>query len=247
MATIRCRDVIFQNIQAVLFDKDGTLSDSQAFLRNLGLKRSRLLDAQIPGVQAPLLMAFGLDGEQINTAGLLAVGTRQENEIAAAAYVAETGRGWLEALEIVRLAFSEADGYLQPKAAHTPPIKGIQELLTLLSSKGIKAGILSSDSTSNVEDFVRCYGLESYVQVQMGSEKGGLAKPDPACLRQACGDLDVSPETTLVVGDSEADLLMAQNANAAGFVAVSWGWTQPIQLANADVLIDRSDEFQIVN
>ena len=246
MANVCCRDVIFKNIQAVLFDKDGTLSDSQAFLRNLGLKRSRLIDAQIPGVQDPLLMAFGADREQIKSDGLLAVGTRQENEIAAAAYVAETGRGWLEALEIVRFAFSEADGYLQPKAVHTPPFEGIQELLAMLSSQGIKVGILSSDSTANVEDFVRCYQLEPFIQVQMGSERGGLAKPDPAYLRRACECLKVSPAATLVVGDSEADLLTARNANAAGFVAVSWGWTQAVKLANVDVWIDRFDQFQIV-
>ena len=247
MAIIRCRDVIFQNIQAVLFDKDGTLSDSQAFLRNLALKRARLIDAQIPGVQDPLLMAFGADGDQINMTGLLAVGTRQENEIAAAAYVAETGRGWLESLGIVRFAFSEADGYLKRKVVHTPPFEGSQELLALLFSKGIKIGILSADSTANVEDFVQYYGLEHYVQVRIGAERGGLAKPHPACLHQACDDLNVSPEATLVIGDSQADLLVARNGNAAGFVAVTWGWTQTIQLANADVLIDRFDEIQIVD
>ncbi|MCG8367025.1 MAG: HAD family hydrolase [Pseudanabaenales cyanobacterium] len=215
-------------------------------MRNLGLKRSRLIDAQIPGVQDPLLMAFGVDGDQINADGLLAVGTRQENEIAAAAYVAETGRGWLEALEIVRFAFSEADGYLRRKAVYTPPFEGSQALLALLSSRGIKVGILSADSTANVEDFVQYYGLADYIQVQMGAERG-MAKPNPACLRQACDYLNVSPEVTLVVGDSQADLLMARNANAAGFVAVAWGRPQTVPLANADVLIDRFDEIQLVS
>ena len=192
-------------------------------------------------------MAFGADREQISADGLLAVGTRQENEIAAAAYVAETGRGWVEALELVRFAFSEADGYLKRKAIHTPPFKGSQELLALLSSKGIKVGILSADSTANVEDFVQCYGLEDYIQVQMGAERGGMAKPDPACLRLACDFLNVSPTTTLMVGDSQADLSMARNANAAGFVAVTWGWPQAIPLANVDASIDRFDEIQLVS
>ncbi|HEY9633534.1 MAG TPA: HAD family hydrolase, partial [Coleofasciculaceae cyanobacterium] len=94
MVTIRCRDVTFSNIQAVIFDKDGTLEDSQVFLRELGQKRSRIIDAQIPGIGEPLLMAFGINGDTLDPTGLMAVGSRRESEIAAAAYIAETGRGW---------------------------------------------------------------------------------------------------------------------------------------------------------
>ena len=89
MVAINCRGVIFQDIQAIIFDKDGTLEDSQEYLRNLGQKRARLIDARIPGIGEPLLMAFGINGHEINSTGLMAVGSRLENEIAAAAYIAE--------------------------------------------------------------------------------------------------------------------------------------------------------------
>ncbi len=114
------------NIQAVLFFKDSTLADVESFLKSIGQKRSRLIDAKIPGVQEPLLMAFGLEDNQINAAGLLAVGTRRK-AIAAAAYVAETGRNWVEALEIASTAFAEADQYLQRKADHTPLISALEK------------------------------------------------------------------------------------------------------------------------
>jgi phosphoglycolate phosphatase-like HAD superfamily hydrolase len=74
VVSIRCKGVTFQNIEAVLFDKDGTLANSEAFLRSLAQKRSRMIDAQFPGVQEPLLMAFGVDGERLDPAGLMAVG-----------------------------------------------------------------------------------------------------------------------------------------------------------------------------
>ena len=89
MVAINCRDVIFQDIQGIIFDKDGTLENSQEFLRNLGQKLARLIDAKIPGIGEPLLMSFGIDGQSINPTGLMAVGSRRENEIAAAAYIAE--------------------------------------------------------------------------------------------------------------------------------------------------------------
>lgn len=245
LATIKCRNVTFPNIQAVLFDKDGTLANSENFLRNLGHKRSRLIDAQIPGVGDPLLMAFGFQDDRLNPAGLMAVGSRRDNQIAAAAYVAETGRDWVESLEIVASAFDEADRYMQNKAVQTPLFEGAARLLKSLRSVGLKLGVLSSDITENVRDFVRTYQLESYVTLEMGVF-AGLSKPDPELFRQACQQLGVKPANALMVGDSQADVDMARSAGAAGCVAVSWGWTKAILPENADVAIARFDEMQAI-
>ncbi|XHX76569.1 MAG: HAD family hydrolase [Stenomitos frigidus ULC029] len=245
MTTIRCGTVQFTLIRAVLFDKDGTLADSQTFLRSLGQKRSRLIDAQIPGVQEPLLMAFGLNGDQLNPAGLLAVGTRQENEIAAAAYVAETGRDWLESLTLVRSAFTEAERVFQRKSDHTPPFEGAREVLQALTEAGILVGITSADTTENVKDFVERYELGTCVQVGLGIDSAP-GKPDPTIFYQACNLLGVSPETVLVIGDAAADMQMAKTAKAAGCVGVTWGWTQLVQLRQADTAIANFSDIQIV-
>jgi phosphoglycolate phosphatase len=231
--TIQCESVSFANIAAVIFDKDGTLAHSEMFLRNLAQKRSRLIDAQIPGVQEPLLMAFGVDGDRLNPAGLMAIGTRQENEIAAAAYVAETGRDWIESLQRVRAAFAEADQYMLRKADQTPLVAGAIACLQILSQAGVKLGILSSDSPANVEDFVNQNQLTDYFQLQMGTD-GSLSKPDPRLLQQACAALEVSPAQVLIVGDSEADVQLAR-AGAAGCIGVTGGWTRSPHLS-ADVL-----------
>jgi phosphoglycolate phosphatase len=246
LATIQCGKIQFQLIQGVLFDKDGTLADSQAFLRHLGQRRSRLIDAQVPGVQEPLLMAFGLDGDQLNPAGLLALGTRYENEIAAAAYVAETGRDWVTSLSLVRSSFAEADKVFQRKADNTPLFEGAREVLQSLVAAGIKVGIVSADTTANVEDFVARYELEACIQVALGIDRGP-GKPDPTIFQQACVALGVAPERVLAIGDSVADIEMAKAANAAGCVAVTWGWTQPPQLAQADALIAHFAEMQILD
>ena len=105
--TIVCKDFKFSNISAIIFDKDGTIEDSLPFWREIGIQRARLIDAQIPGVGEPLLMAFGIQDSVLDPTSLLAVGSRQENEIAAAAYIAETGRSWHEARKIAQEAFTE--------------------------------------------------------------------------------------------------------------------------------------------
>lgn len=243
MVIIRCREVTFPNIQAVIFDKDGTLENSEEFLRNLGQKRSRLIDAQIPGTGDPLLMAFGINGNTLDPTGLLAVGSRRENEIAAAAYVAETGRGWLESLAIAHRAFEEADQYLQ-NSAPSPLFVGSLEVLEFLSTAGLKLGILSAASTPRVKEFVKRHQLSDRIQLEMGVDEGP-SKPDPALFLQACQKLGVEPNATLMVGDSPGDIQMARNAGAAGCIGICWGSAAPAHLENADVVISQLDEIQI--
>lgn len=246
MATIRCGTVQFQTIQAVIFDKDGTLADSQNFLRALGQKRARLIDAQIPGVQDPLLMAFGFEVHELNPAGLLAVGSRLENEIAAAAYVAKTGRDWVESLHIVRSAFAEAEQVLGPKTKNTPLFDGALEVLKSLVNAEVKIGILSSDTTQNVLNFIHEYELTTFVQLAMGSDLGS-SKPNPDFLAQACEQLAIPHTQVLVIGDSAADIEMGRAMSVAGCVGVSWGWTKPVCLSGVDSMIRDFTEIQIAS
>lgn len=245
MATLQCGSVTFPNIEAVIFDKDGTLADSQDFLRHLGQRRARLIDAQIPGVQEPLLMAFGLLNGNLNPLGLLAVGTRQENEIAAAAYIAETGRDWVDALKIARSSFAEADAVFSRKATQTPLFPGVLETLQRLQATSVKIGILSADSTPNVLDFIQCYHLEHLITLGLGIDQPP-GKPDPTCFLRQCEALGVDPGATLVVGDSTADLEMARAGRAAGAIGVTWGWTNPTRLGEANVLIKSLTEITVV-
>lgn len=244
MATIHCHGNTFANIQSIIFDKDGTLANSEPFLRSLAQRRSRLIDAQIPGVQDPLLMAFGVEGDRLNPAGLMAVGSRLDNEIAAAAYVAETGRGWIESLEIVRSAFEEADRYLPQKASHTPPVAGAVELLHSLSNYNLKLGILSSDTTHQIQDFVQTYHIESYFHCLLGVD-GCNSKSDPQLLQQLFSKLGVLPGQTIMIGDSLLDKKIAESTEMAGFIAMTGGWSVPFQLSGANVIVSSFDEVQI--
>ncbi|HEY9780555.1 MAG TPA: HAD family hydrolase [Leptolyngbyaceae cyanobacterium] len=243
MVTIQCKGVKFANIQAIVFDKDGTLEDSEAYLRNLGQKRSRLIDAQIPGIGEPLLMAFGINGNSLDPTGLLAVGSRRETEIAAAAYIAETGKGWLESLALARRAFEEADQYIG--TAPSPLFVGSLEVLKYLSEAGLKLGILSAASTERVRAFALRHQLQDYVQLQMGVDSAELSKPNPALFLQACQALGVEPGATLMVGDSAGDIEMARNAGAAGCIGIYWGKLVAAHLQTADVAIASLDQIQI--
>jgi phosphoglycolate phosphatase len=241
MLSIECLNHKFTDIQAIIFDKDGTLEDSGDYLRNLAQKRARLIDAQVPGVGEPLLMAFGVTENGLDPAGLQAVGSQYENEIAAAAYIAETGRGWSAALEIVKGAFNEVDRVMESTPAAMFP--GCVESISTLAGAGLKLGILSAATTSQVVKFANYHRLQSHFQVLLGSDLQ-FAKPDPRLFQFACQELGVNPAQTLMVGDSTWDMSMAKKGGAAGCIGISWGrFRQPI--AMSDVTIEDLAQLQI--
>ncbi|QMS88932.1 HAD family hydrolase [Nostoc edaphicum CCNP1411] len=242
MASIKCRNITFDNIQAILFDKNGTLEDSETYLRSLAQKAARLIDAQIPGTGEPLLMAFGINGSFLDPAGLISVASRRETEVAAAAYIAETGRGWFECLKIARQALDEAEKYIGQTPS--PLFVGSLEILKYLQEGGLKLGILSAATTEEVRNFVVNHQLSDYIELEMGVDEGP-SKPDPILFLQACQALGVEPGATLMVGDSVGDMQMARNAKAAGCIGITWvGKSDNVR--GADVVINQLDEIQIL-
>jgi phosphoglycolate phosphatase len=241
LATIKCFDTTFSNIQAILFDKNGTLEDSEVSLRNFAQKAARIIDAQIPGIGEPLLMAFGVNGNTLDAAGLMAVASRRETEIAAAAYIAETGRGWIESLNIARESLNQADKYNGDSPS--PLFAGSLEILQKLSRSQLKLGILSAATTQEVNKFVAVNQLSDYINLEMGVD-GNIFKPDPTLFLQACEKLGVEASETLMVGDSVGDMQMARNAKAAGCIGITWiGKSDHVR--GADVVINKLDQIQI--
>lgn len=244
MVTLKIHDKIFTNITGILFDKDGTLADSQSYLRELAQKRARLIDAQVPGVGEPLLMSFGVVDGQLDPLGLMAVGSHHENAIAAAAYIAETGRSWFESLDMAKKAFAEAEKVLGDRSHTSPLFAGSLEVLKFCHDAGLKLGILSMDSTTNVEIFVKTYQLQAYIQLTMGAEFG--LKPDPNLFLKACAALGTEPSQTLMIGDAPGDIQMAKDAGAAGSIGICWGDATLAHLEKADVAIAALDALEII-
>jgi phosphoglycolate phosphatase len=238
---IYCQDRVFRNIEAIIFDKDGTLADSHGFWHELAIKRANLISQSVPEIapkiRESLLSAFGAGDSTLDRAGLMAVGSRGENEIAAAAYVAAAGKSWFEARKIVDRAFREAD-----EVFDTPPIAplfaGVIPLLQSLSQQGLKLGILSADTTAGVENFIRYHRLEAYIQLGMGSDRE-YSKPNPALFVAACEQLNVSPARTIAIGDARGDIDMAKAAKAAGAIAICWEGLGEGKIEGADATIDR--------
>ncbi|NJK39808.1 MAG: HAD family hydrolase [Oscillatoriales cyanobacterium RM2_1_1] len=245
MATLEVDRVLFKNILAVLFDKDGTLEDSRVKLTISGQARSRLLDSYAPGIGELLLKEFGITPGGLDPAGLMAVGSRQENEIAAVNHLAKMGWDWPEALQLVRHTFAIADRELQALSP-APLFEDCLPVLKSLSAFNLKLGILSAASSDSVQGLINRYDLAPYLQLAMGVDTGP-SKPDPRLFYQACQGLGVSPATTIMIGDASVDMQMARDAGAAGCVGIARQGNIPQLLKFADVVIQHLTQIQVIS
>lgn len=246
MATIRCCGHVFQNISAVLFDKDGTLIAVEDYLIALGLERTRQIEQIVPGVGIGVAAAMGIADKTIDPTGLMAIASRRENEIAAAAYVAATGKGWMESLTIVSAAFDRAEALLPPQLSQTPLVAGARSLIAQLQATDVKVGIVSSDTHAAVGEFIAHYGLASNIEWYSGASNAKPEKTAPGFLVSACTALGHSPAQTLVIGDSAADLSLA-NQGAAGFLAVVGAWRIPPVIPDAPIILRQLSQVECFN
>lgn len=228
MVSIRCEgrckgdqeNKIFTGIHGVIFDKDGTLEDSSRFLMELALQRIKIIESKVKGTAEGLAKVFGIKTIRVDPHGLMAVGTARENLIAAASHIASTGKSWYESLEIASAAF-EIAGHLCTKTSSNCLIfPEVPHLFNTLHRIGVKIAILSSDTTDNIQKFLDNHQLREYVDVIQGGE-GELTKPNPLLYLKVCESIGVLPVNTLMVGDTQMDIMMAKAAKAGGSIGVS--------------------------
>ena len=244
MATVYCQGKTFQSIRAVLFDKDGTLAQVEDYLKKLGLARSRSITQAVthstsahksktspPDLDSAILATFGLSPDNLDPAGLLAVGSRYDNEVAAAACLAATGWGWIDAIKTVQTAFIQAADTLSPKVTHTPLLPNVYQTLKQLNAVGSAIGIVSSDLHSEVTAFVEHYQL-AQVMWHCGFSSDTLPKTHPEFLTFACDAMSVKANETLIIGDSAADYELSTQG-AAGFLGMVGGWSRPPDINSA--------------
>ena len=93
------------------------------------------------------------------------------------------------------------------------PLKpGVREILELLHQKGIPAGLATSTHRVRTNRRLELCGLGEYFSAVVTGDEVSKGKPDPEIYRAVCGELSVSPEACLAVEDSRNGILSAHHA-----------------------------------
>ena len=118
-----------------------------------------------------------------------------------------------------------------------------------LKKLGIKVSLLTTKGQDQAELILKYFNLYNKFDYVMGKRPGLAHKPSPDPLLKICEDLKVDISKTVIVGDSEMDILCGQNASVKT-CGVTYGYRTREELSkhNPNFLIDRIIELcEIVN
>ena len=218
------RPIPLNKIKLLLFDLDGTLIDSEkdlaasvnAMLRHFGRKELPLevIDTYI-GDGAPMLIRRAL------------------GDPAHANVVQEALNYFLH-------------HYREHKLDTTRPYVGIPEALQQISQlDGVqrKLAVLTNKPVRASRDILAGLDLSQYFFQTYGGNSFETKKPDPLGAQTLMNEAGFQPEETVMVGDSEVDVLTARNANLWS-IGVAYGFApHTLERTRPDVLVDTVEEL----
>ncbi len=138
--------------------------------------------------------------------------------------------------ELVEEFRSIYPGYLNE---HVRVYPGMEEAIKTLYDRGYKLSILSNGSTPFIEKMLDKFSLRNYFHLIVGIDKGFPPKPDRTAVLYMMELMGATPETTVMVGDSEYDILTAKKAGIKS-IFVPWGYGENI---GADVEVESAEEL----
>jgi len=226
-------------IEAILFDKDGTLLDFHATWMPTYGAAARLFVKDDSVAAERLLVAAGYDASRgvIASGSLLAAGNSAE---IAACFAEVLG------VPVTDDMVAQLDrSFALEGASSTVAVPAMAETLQRLKARGYRLGVATSDSAAGAEATLAPFGVLPLLDFVAGYDSGHGVKPGPGMVQGFCAHLGVPPSVVAVVGDNSHDMEMARAAGAALRVGVLTGTSTREDLtAHADHVLDSIGELE---
>lgn len=115
---------------------------------------------------------------------------------------------------------------MSPAMAHIEPFEGMIAVIRDLHAQGHALFILSTNTTPNIDKFLRRHGLESHFREVYGGV--GMFGKAPA-LRRLLREQHIETRRAVYVGDELRDILAARSLGVSA-IAVTWGFARAADL-----------------
>ncbi len=178
------------SFDAVIFDADGTLFDTETLMYEVWCEVGREMDFS-------LTMAEYLDYVGLNRAAVLELmRSRLGEDFDGAKFMIRC---------VARLSQRiEEEGV---------PLKpGVREILSALQERGVPMGLATSTHRVRTDRRLELCGLGRYFSAVVTGDEVSKGKPAPEIYQAVCRKLNVSPNRCLAVEDSRNGILSAHSA-----------------------------------
>jgi phosphoglycolate phosphatase len=185
-------------IKLVIFDWDGTISDSVA----------RIVDSmQSAAVELDMSMPTYLEVKEIIGLGL--------TEAVFRLFPKATQE------QVFQLQTSYSRHYRAEDSAPCPFFPGVEETLHQLKADGYQLAVATGKSRAGLDRVLLSLGMENFFHNSRCADET-LSKPHPLMLEELLAEFDLPAEAAVMIGDTEFDMEMAVNAGMPR-IAVSYG------------------------
>lgn len=211
-------------IQLVIFDKDGVLLDLNAtWAPVIRAQADHLARISAGGVNADtILNAVGIETggatPHIRDDGLFAAGSYSDIRDTwqrlcpnLAAYLADSTRSREE-----MRALSQ-----QAVRGNTVGKGQVQQGLEALRKAGYALAVVTNDNSPSTAINLADLGLGDMFDLVVAADSGHGRKPEPGGILACCAAVGSTPEASVMVGDTRADLEAAHAAGCGHFIAIA--------------------------
>ncbi|MBM3430289.1 MAG: hexitol phosphatase HxpB [Bacteroidetes bacterium] len=211
------------NFDAVIFDMDGVLIDSEPLWKiameevftSLGSKLTKKDFEKTVGLRIDEVIRFWNKQENWNIDNIKEVEDRIIDRM----------------VELVRL--------------HPKPLPGVKETLIFLSNQKVKIGLATSSSSKLIEAVLESLALAKYFDFVHSAEFEDFGKPHPAVYIHVANSLDVMPHKCLVIEDSFNGVIAGLSAKMKVVAIPEKTHIPNPKLAFADFIFDDLLQFKM--
>lgn len=250
MVSLVTKDWTIEDIETVLFDKDGTFIDLHYFwgkmteLRAIEvIKRFGLADSYFE--QICLYLGYDVKSGLMLSDGITALYSRSK--------IIEIFRGNLldfgveTTVDILAGIFDKVSAeFYENMQEYTKPISEAIEFIKFLKFQGLKLGVVTSDSVESAKLTIKYNDWDDLFDVVIGRESCEYTKESGEPTKLALKLLNANPKTTVMVGDAPMDFISAQNAGLKATILVASGQIGVSELCEtSDFVVGSLNEVSI--
>ena len=200
-------------IKSIIFDKDGTLINFDAFWISVSENAIRILLNYVRRDDVPMdemLASIGVENGVSDIGGLLCGGTYEEIALAFNSVLEKYGC----ALAHDEVCGTVLDAYnlSAAKGCVKPTCENITEVLTSLKAQGIKLAVVTTDNAEITRYCLDKLGITELFDRLYTDDGKTPVKPDPACALDFAKLTGASKDEIIMVGDTMTDVRFARNA-----------------------------------